>query len=126
MQISHETIYRSLFIQARGVLKAELMKHLRTRRMMRRSKKASAKGQPRGQLIDAVSVRERPAEAEDRAIPGHWEGDLLTGSNNSLAAHSQAHLNRIALQLNQRPRKTLEFMTPADKLNAGIGVAFIG
>ena len=223
MQVSHETIYRSLFIQARGVLKAELMKHLRTRRMMRRSKKASAKGQPRGQIIDAVSIRERPAEAEDRAVPGHWEGDLLSGSNNthiatlverhsrftilvkvkgkdtesvvsalskqvrklpaelrrsvtwdrgmelaqhkqftvatdvqvyfcdpqspwqrgtnentngllrqyfpkgiSLAGYSQSDLNKIALQLNQRPRKTLGFMTPADKLNASMGVAFTG
>ena len=223
MQVSHETIYRSLFIQARGVLKAELMKHLRTRRMMRRSKKASAKGQPRGQIIDAVSIRERPAEAEDRAVPGHWEGDLLSGSNNthiatlverhsrftilvkvngkdtgsvvsalsrqvrklpaelrrsvtwdrgmelaqhkqftvatdvqvyfcdpqspwqrgtnentngllrqyfpkgtSLAGYSQSDLNKIALQLNQRPRKTLGFVTPADKLNASMGVAFTG
>jgi len=223
MQVSHETIYRSLFIQARGVLKAELMKHLRTRRMMRRSKKASAKEQPRGRIIDAVSIRERPAEAEDRAVPGHWEGDLLSGSSNthiatlverhsrftilvkvrgkdtesvvsalskqvrklpaelcrsvtwdrgmelakhkkftvdtgvqvyfcdpqspwqrgtnentngllrqyfpkgtSLASYSQADLNRIALQLNQRPRKTLDFMTPADKLNASVGVAFTG
>ncbi|MDR5777506.1 MULTISPECIES: IS30 family transposase [unclassified Caballeronia] len=223
MQVSHETIYRSLFIQTRGVLKAELMKHLRTRRMMRRSKKASAKGQPRGQIIDAVSIRERPAEAEDRAVPGHWEGDLLSGSNNthiatlverysrftilvkvkvkgkdtesvvsalskqvrklpvelrrsvtwdrgmelakhkqftvatdvqvyfcdpqspwqrgtnentngllrqyfpkgtSLAGYSQGDLNRIALELNQRPRKTLGFMTPADKLDASMGVAF--
>jgi IS30 family transposase len=223
MQVSHETIYRSLFIQARGVLKAELMKYLRTRRMMRRSKKASAKGQPRGQIIDAVSIHERPAEVEDRAVPRHWEGDLLSGSNNthiatlverqsrftilvkvngkdtesvvsalskqvrklptalrrsvtwdrgmelaqhkqftittdvqvyfcdpqspwqrgtnensngllrqyspkgtSLAGYSQSDLNKIALQLNQRPRKTLGFMTPADKLNASMGVAFTG
>jgi IS30 family transposase len=223
MQVSHETIYRSLFSQARGVLKAELMKHLRTRRMMRRSKKASTKGQPRGQIIDAVSIRERPAEAEDRAVPGHWEGDLLSGSNNthiatlverhsrftmlvkvrgkdtgsvvsalskqvrklpanlrrsvtwdrgmelaqhkkftvdtdvqvyfcdpqspwqrgtnentngllrqyfpkgtSLDGYSQADLNKIAMQLNQRPRKTLGFMTPADKLSASVGVAFTG
>jgi len=83
MQISHETIYRSLFVQARGVLKKELVGHLRTRRMMRRSKKASTRGQPRGQIVDAVSIRERPAEIEDRAVPGHWEGDLLAGSNNT-------------------------------------------
>ena len=83
MQISHETIYRSLFVQARGVLKKELVGHLRTRRMMRRSKKASTHGQPRGQIVDAVSIRERPAEIEDRAVPGHWEGDLLAGSNNT-------------------------------------------
>jgi len=83
MRVSHETVYRSLFIQARGVLKKELVKHLRSRRTMRRSKRASTAGQPRGQIIDAVSIRERPAEAEDRAIPGHWEGDLICGSKNS-------------------------------------------
>ena len=83
MQISHETIYRSLFIQSRGVLKKELIAHLRSRRMMRRSQKASTAGQPRGQIIDAVSISERPVEVEDRAVPGHWEGDLITGSNNS-------------------------------------------
>ena len=83
MRISHETIYRSLFIQARGVLQKELVRHLRTNRMMRRSKKASSDGQPRGQIIDAVSIRERPAEIEDRAIPGHWEGDLISGAKNT-------------------------------------------
>ncbi|MDB5840194.1 MAG: family transposase [Herminiimonas sp.] len=83
MQISHETIYRSLFIQARGVLKRELISHLRSRRMMRRGKTASTEGQPRGQIIDAISIRERPATVEDRAVPGHWEGDLVSGSRNS-------------------------------------------
>ncbi|RKG47738.1 IS30 family transposase [Corallococcus sp. AB011P] len=83
MRISHETIYKSLFIQARGVLKRELVKHLRSRRTMRRSKLATTAGQRRGQIKDAVSIRERPAEAEDRAVPGHWEGDLLAGANNS-------------------------------------------
>ena len=83
MQISHETIYRSLFIQARGVLKKELVAHLRSRRMMRRSKLSTTKGRPRGQIIDAISIREQPAEVADRAVPGHWEGDLLTGSHNS-------------------------------------------
>jgi IS30 family transposase len=217
MQLSHETIYRSLFIQARGVLKKELMAHLRIRRMMRRSKLASTEGQPRGQIIDAVSIRERPAEAEDRAVPGHWEGDLITGSNNthiatlverqsrftllvklkgkdtasvvdalsrqvrklplelrksltwdrgselahhklftvatdvqvyfcdpqspwqrgtnentdgllrqyfpkgtSLSGYSQADLNKIARRLNERPRKTLAFQTPADTLAAAV------
>ncbi len=82
MRVSHETIYRSLFIQTRGVLKKELIKHLRSRRPMRRSKRASS-GQPRGQIIGAVSIRERPTEVEDRAIPGHWEGDLLSGAKNT-------------------------------------------
>ena len=83
MYISHETIYRTLFVQARGALKKELLAHLRSRRLMRRSRRASTKGQPRGQIKEAVSIRERPPEAEDRAVPGHWEGDLLSGSRNT-------------------------------------------
>jgi len=208
MQISHETIYRSLFVQARGVLKKELVGHLRTRRVIRRSKQGRTRGQGRGQIVDAVSIRERPAEVEDRAVPGHWEGDLLAGSHNThiatlverqsrfamlvkalakkvqrlpaelrrsltwdrgleMAAHkefsvatgvkvyfcdpqspwqrgtnentnrllrqyfpkgtdlsvySQADLNRTALQLNQRPRKTLDFRTPADVLNESVAL----
>jgi len=214
MQISHEAIYRSLFIQTRGVLKKELTTHLRTRRQMRHAKGGNT-GYRQGQIPDMVSIRERPAEAEDRAVPGHWEGDLLTGANDThiatlverntrftmlvkiprkdtatvvaaLAKHvrklpeelrrsltwdqgkemaghktftvatdvqvyfcdprspwqrgcnentngllrqyfprgtnlsriSQARLNAIALRLNQRPRKTLGFETPADKLEA--------
>lgn len=214
MRISHEAIYRSLFVQSRGVLKKELMAHLRTRRQMRHAKGAKT-GRGHGQLVDMVSIRERPAEVEDRAVPGHWEGDLLTGANDThiatlverhsrftmlvklrgkdsatvvtalarqigklpeelrrsltwdqgkeMARHqsftlatdvqvyfcdprspwqrgsnentngllrqylprgtdlsriSQSHLNAIALRLNQRPRKTLDFETPADKLRA--------
>ena len=214
MQISHETIYRSLFVQARGVLKKELVGHLRTRRGMRRSKHASLRNQARGQIVDAISIRERPAEIEDRAVPGHWEGDLIAGLSHSyiatlverqsrftmlvkvngrdsptvvkalikqvrrlpaelrqsltwdrgkemarhkdfsiatnlqvyfcdpqspwqrgtnentnrlvrqylpkhtdLSDHSQADLNRIALRLNQRPRKTLDFLSPAERLS---------
>jgi IS30 family transposase len=83
MRVSHETIYKSLFIQARGVLKKELTHHLRSRRIMRHSKSASTIGQPRGQIIDAISIRERPVEVEDRAVPGHWEGDLLSGGKNT-------------------------------------------
>ncbi|RXH54070.1 Mobile element protein [Granulicella sibirica] len=217
MRVSHETIYRSLFIQARGVLKKELMQHLRSRRQIRRSVHAKAAGQSRGQIVDAISIRERPAEIEDRAIPGHWEGDLLSGSGNShiatlverhsrftilvkvsskdtatvvavltrqvrklpaslrrsltwdrglemakhktftvatkvnvyfcdpqspwqrgtnentngllrqyfprktdLSGYSQADLNKVALRLNQRPRKTLDFETPASKLHASV------
>jgi len=219
MQISHETIYRSLFVQARGVLKKELVAHLRTRRVIRRAKKSRTCGQGRGQIIDAVSIRERPAEVEDRAVPGHWEGDLLSGSNNThiatlverqsrftmlvkvpskdtrtvvralakqvqrlpaelrrsltwdrgleMAAHkefsiatdvhvyfcdpqspwqrgtnentnrllrqyfpkgtdlsacSQADLNRTARQLNQRPRKTLAFRSPAEVFNESVAL----
>src|SRR5580704_10875713 len=83
LRVSHETIYRSLFIQARGVLKKELMDRLRSKRRMRRSRHATASGQSRGQIVDAVSIRQRPAEVEDRAVPGHWEGDLLSGAKNS-------------------------------------------
>src|ERR671912_1531007 len=86
MRVSHETIYRTLFVQARGALKRELLAHLRSRRMMRRSRGASTRGQPRGQIKEAVSIRERPPEAEDRAVPGHWEGDLLAGSRNTHVA----------------------------------------
>jgi len=213
-QVSHETIYRSLFVQARGVLKKELMQCLRSKRTIRRSKHASLKRDGLGQIKDAVSISERPAFVEDRAVPGHWEGDLIGGSKNSyiatlverhsryvmlvkvankdtksvisalikqsrklprelyksltwdrgkeladhkrftlatdvdvyfcdpqspwqrgtnentnrllrqyfpkgtdLSAHSQAHLNKVARQLNERPRKTLQFETPADTFN---------
>jgi IS30 family transposase len=83
MHVSHETIYKSLFIQARGVLKKELMGYLRSRRRMRRAQKSASREELRGKLADMISIRERPAEAEDRAIPGHWEGDLLCGSRRS-------------------------------------------
>ncbi len=213
--VSHETIYRSLFVQARGVLKKELMKHLRTGRPIRRSRHATAKADRRGQIPDMVPIRERPAAVEDRAVPGHWEGDLVAGSNNSymatlverhtryvmlakipsrdtetvinalikqanklprelyrsltwdrgkeltdhkrftlatdikvyfcdpqspwqrgsnentnrllrqyfpkrtdLSVHSQAHLNWVARELNERPRKTLDFETPAERIAA--------
>ena len=212
MQLSHETIYRSLFIQTRGVLKKELTAHLRTARQMRQAKGGTTKS-GLGQIVDTISIRERPAEAEDRAVPGHWEGDLLSGADNThiatlverqsrfamllkvsskdtatvvgalakhigklpqelrrsltwdrgkemashksftiatnvkvyfcdprspwqrgtnentnglvrqylpkgtnLSSFSQAHLNRIARRLNQRPRKTLGFETPADRM----------
>ena len=214
-QVSHETIYRSLFVQARGVLKKELMSHLRSKRAMRRPGPKKWQGDARGQIKDMVSIRERPASVEDRAVPGHWEGDLLTGSNNShiatlverhtryvmlvkvankdtqtviaalirqskklpnelkksltwdrgkeltdhrrfslatdidvyfcdprspwqrgsnentngllrqyfpkgtdLSLYSQAELNKVARQLNERPRKTLGFETPAERFNA--------
>ena len=215
LQVSHETIYRSLFIQARGVLKRELLQYLRTKRVMRCPQKTSLKGKGLGHITDAVSIRERPASVEDRAVPGHWEGDLICGSNNSfiatlverqtryvmlakvsgkdteavinalikqakklpselyqsltwdrgsemadhrrftldtdiqvyfcdpqspwqrgsnentnrllrqylpkgtnLSLHSQAKLNAIARQLNERPRKTLGYETPAERFNA--------
>jgi len=82
-RVSHETIYRSLYVQARGVLKKELVRHLRSKRSMRRPRRA---GDQRGQIADLVSISKRPATVEDRAVPGHWEGDLLSGSNNSYIA----------------------------------------
>ncbi len=85
-QVSHETIYKSLFIQARGALKKELIQHLRRTRAMRRSRHYTQKTSDHGRITNTVSIRERPAEAEDRAVPGHWEGDLLCGSNNSQIA----------------------------------------
>ena len=214
-QVSHETIYRSLFIQARGVLKKELLQHLRSKRTIRRSKHASLKKDGLGQIVNAISIRERPASVEDRAVPGHWEGDLIEGSRNTfiatlverhsryvmlvkvenkttevvvsalikqskklpselyksltwdrgkeladherftlatdiavyfcdpsspwqrgsnentnrllrqyfpkgsnLSEHSQTQLNKVARQLNERPRKTLNYETPADRFNA--------
>jgi len=82
-RVSHETIYRSLFIQARGAFKKELTRYLRSKRTIRRSRHATRKGRGGGQIQDLISIRERPAAVEDRAVPGHWEGDLLAGSNNS-------------------------------------------
>ncbi len=84
--MSHETIFRSLFIQARGVLKKELLEHLRARRTIRRSRHASMKQSGLGQIKDAISISERPASVEDRAVPCHWEGDLIGGSKNSYVA----------------------------------------
>jgi len=215
MQVSHETIYRSLFIQARGVLKKELQQCLRSQRAIRRSRHHTQKTADHGRITDTVSISQRPASVEDRAVPGHWEGDLLAGSRNSyiatlverysryvmlarvsgkdtntviaalikhahklpnelyksltwdrgkemadhkrftlatdidvyfcdphspwqrgsnentngllrhyfpkgtdLSVHSQAKLNAVARQLNERPRKTLEFETPAERFNA--------
>jgi IS30 family transposase len=217
LRVSHETIYRTLFLQARGALKQELIQHLRSKRRIRRSRHASVHGHSQGKIVDAISIRERPAEVEDRAIPGHWEGDLLRGAGNShvatlverhsrfcmlvkvpgkdtatvvaalsrqvrelpatlrrsltwdrglemaqhksftmatdvqvyfcdpqspwqrgsnentngllrqylpkkadLSCYSQSELDEIALRLNQRPRKTLGFQTPADKLQASV------
>ena len=112
MRVSHETIYRSLFIQARGVLKKELMDHLRSKRRMRRSRHATVSGQSRGQIVDAISIRERPAEVEDRAIPGHWEGDLLAGGKNSYIATLVERHSRF-LMLVKVPSKETEAVVAA-------------
>jgi IS30 family transposase len=86
MRVSHETIYRTLFVQARGAPKRELLAHLRSGRMMRKGRHASTAGQRRGQIKEALSICERPPEAEDREVPGHWEGDLFAGSRNTHVA----------------------------------------
>ena len=112
MRVSHETIYRSLFIQARGVLKKELMDHLRSKRRMRHSRHASVSGQSRGQIVDAISIRERPPEVEDRAIPGHWEGDLLSGAKNSYIATLVERHSRFAMLI-KVPSKDTEVVVAA-------------
>jgi len=86
LHVSHETIYKTLYVQARGALKKELQKHLRSQRVMRRSKHATLKGKGLGKIVDAVNISERPPEVEDRAVPGHWEGDLIAGSGNTYIA----------------------------------------
>jgi IS30 family transposase len=103
MQISHEAIYRSLFVQTRGVLKKELTAHLRTRRQMRLPKSHNARS-GQGHILDMVSIRERPAEADDRAVPGHWEGDLLAGANDSHIATLVERHTRFTM-LVKLPRK---------------------
>jgi IS30 family transposase len=107
MHISHETIYKSLFVQARGTLKKELTRHLRTKRLMRRPKKAKIDRSPRGQIIDAISIRERPAAIEDRAIPGHWEGDLLSGSNNTHIATLVERMTRFTILVKLKGKNTV-------------------
>jgi IS30 family transposase len=86
MQVSHETIYRTLFVQARGSLKKDLISHLRAAKRLRHPNGVARSSGQRGKIVDAISIRERPAEAEDRAVPGHWEGDLLCGSKNTYIA----------------------------------------
>jgi IS30 family transposase len=109
LQVSHETIYRSLFIQARGVLRKELAAHLRSQRTTRRSKKAPATATGHGQIKDAISIRERPAEVEDRAVPGHWEGDLIYGAQNSYVATLVERHSRFVMlvKVNGKDTKTV-------------------
>lgn len=97
MYVSHETVYRTLFVQARGVLKRELIDHLRSNRMMRRARASRTTGQARGRIVDAVSIRARPPEAQDRAVPGHWEGDMISGSANTHIATLVERRSRLTL-----------------------------
>ena len=108
-QVSHETIYRSLFIQARGALKKELLQHLRRTRGMRRSRHHTQKTEDHGRIKDTVSIRERPASVEDRAVPSHWEGDLLIGSKNSqIATLVERHTRYVMLvKVNNKDTETV-------------------
>lgn len=111
MRISHETIYRRLFIQARGVLKKELLGRLRSRRMMRQAQAASTTGQPRGQIVEGVSIRDRPAHVEDRAIPGHWEGDLISGAQNTHIATLVERQSRFTMLVKVPGKDTASVVT---------------
>ena len=104
--VSHETIYRSLFVQARGALKKELIGHLRSKRRIRRSRHATHRGGGRGEIIDAVSIRQRPAEIEDRAIPGHREGDLMAGSRGTFIATLVERQSRFVIIVKLANKKT--------------------
>ena len=107
MHVSHETIYRSLYVQARGALKKELMTHLRCQRLMRQAKGVRSQG-GRGKIADAVSISERPAAAEDRAVPGHWEGDLLAGGRNSYIGTLVERQTRYVMLVKVRSKHTEE------------------
>lgn len=104
--VSHETIYRSLFVQARGALKRELIGHLRSKRRIRRSRHATDRGRGRGEIVDAISIRQRPAEAEDRAVPGHWEGDLVEGARGTYIATLVERRSRFVILVKLSEKKT--------------------
>jgi IS30 family transposase len=112
LQLSHETIYRTLFLQTRGALKKELIGHLRCVRRLRRPKGVKRSTGLRGQIVDALSIRERPAEVEDRAVPGHWEGDLLCGGRNTYIATLVERHTRFAM-LVKVPGKDTESVVAA-------------
>lgn len=104
--VSHETIYKSLFIQARGALKKELLQHLRTQRTLRRSQHASLKKQGLAQIKGMVSIRERPVSVEDRAVPGHWEGVLIAGSKNTYIATLVERYTRYVMLAKVKSKET--------------------
>jgi IS30 family transposase len=104
--VSHETIYKTLFVQTCGVLKQELLACLRSQRVSRRPKHTSAKGKGQGKVVEAVPISERPASVEDRAIPGHWEGDLIDGSNNSYIATLVERQTRYVMLAKIKEKKT--------------------
>lgn len=115
MRLSHETIYRTLYVQTRGALKQELVRHLRRQRTLRRPGGTRA-GQGQGQIPGAVSMTERPASAADRAVPGHWEGDLLLGG----------HRSQIATLVERRSRYVMLFRLPHREAGAVTDVLIRG
>ena len=115
MQVSHEAIYPGVFIQTRGALKKELMAHLRTARQMRQAKGGTTKS-GLGQIVDTVSIRERPAEVEDRAVPGHWEGDLFCGANNTHIATLVERHTRFVMLLKVPSKDTATVVAALGKL----------
>ena len=113
MHVSHETIYRSLFVQSRGVLKRELLQHLRQRQRFRHARAATRQGQHRGRIPDAISIRERPAEVSDRAVPGHWEGDLLLGAGHQSQVATLVERQSRYVILVRLPEKTTQTVVRA-------------
>ncbi len=112
MRVSYETIYLSLFVQSKGLLNKELTKDLRSGRGMRRAGRISVRGQGRGQIVDALHISERPAEADDRAVPGHWEGDMVSGSGNTHIGTLVERSSRL-VSLVKLENKTTDFVVAA-------------
>ena len=106
MHISHETIYKSLYVQARGALKKELVQYLRSKRQLRGSRHAKTDKDRRGKIPDAISISERPPEVEDRAVPGHWEGDLICGPNHSFIGTLVERHSRYVMLMKLSDKKT--------------------
>ena len=111
MRVSHETIYRSLYLHTRSVLHRQLIARLRTKRKMRKGKKASTKGQRRGQIMDAVSIHDRPADIATRTKPGHWEGDLITGRRNTHVATLVERYSRYLLLVKVKGKDSRSVVT---------------
>ena len=118
MRVSAETIYKSLFIQSRGALNKDLKDHLRTKRRFRQARTKTLKGTGRSNLVDAVSISERPAEVEDRALPGHWEGDLIAGDQTSFIATVVERKTRFVVLVRVKNKET---KTVVDALTKQMG-----